>query len=52
VLSVEILSISFTPRNCGLFSEIIQHNGDIETSHCVNAYNESMLFCIEDPEGR
>ena len=52
VLSVEILSISLTPKNCGLFWEIIQHNGDIETSHCVNAYNESMLFWIEDPEGR
>ena len=52
VLSVEILSISLTPRKWGLLSEIIQHNGDIETSHCVNAYSESMLFWIDDPEGR
>ena len=44
--------MSLTPRNSGLLSDIIQHKGDIETSHCVNANSESILFCIDAPEGK
>ena len=52
MLSVDVLSISLTPINSGLLSDIIQHKGDMDTSHCVKANRESILFCIDAPEGK